>query len=96
MLVWVMYDITLPKRLNKMAKACLRAGLYRVQKSVYLGKLNANQLDELRLNLLDLMDEDTDSVYIFPMNRNNFDRANLLGKSFDKALVTDELKALIL
>ena len=96
MLIWVMYDICEPKRLNHMAKVCLRAGVYRVQKSVYVGNLDKNQIDQLRLHLRELMDPKHDSVYLFPMNRENFDKANLMGKAFDKAMVTDELRELFL
>jgi len=95
-LIWVMYDITHPKRLNRMAKICLRSGIYPVQKSVYVGTLNKNQVDQLRLELKDVMDPMTDSVYLFPMNRENFDKANLLGCAFDRAMVTDAIRELIL
>lgn len=48
-LVWVIYDIRQDKARNRVAKACQNTGLYRVQKSVFLGKLNKNQIDELRI-----------------------------------------------
>jgi CRISPR-associated protein Cas2 len=38
-LVWLIYDIAENKPRNKIAKACKQAGLIRVQKSVFLGKL---------------------------------------------------------
>jgi len=94
MLIWVMYDITDPKRLRNTAKACLQSGIYRVQKTVYVGTLNKNQVDELRLRLESEMDPQTDSVYLFPMDRDNFDKANLLGQAFDRAMVTDEIREL--
>ncbi len=96
MLIWVMYDITEPKRLNRMAKICLRSGVYRVQKSVYVGNLDHNLIDQLRLELEETMDTSTDSVYLFPMNREDFDKANLLGRAFDKAMVTDAVRELFL
>jgi CRISPR-associated protein Cas2 len=39
-----------------------------VQKSVFLGDLNSNQMDSLALECEELVDIDTDSVYIFPMD----------------------------
>ena len=48
-MVWVIYDIAEDKIRNKIAKICLNKGLYRVQKSVFLGTLNANQRDSLAL-----------------------------------------------
>ena len=96
MLIWVMYDITHPRRLTRMAKICLRAGTYRVQKSVYVGNLNKNQVDQLRLELKDAMEPKTDSVYLFPMNREDFDKANLMGRAFSRAMITDAIRELIL
>ncbi len=96
MLVWVVYDIEKNPVRTKVAKACLNAGIYRVQKSVFLGELNATQVDELALRIKDLIDEKRDSVYIFPMCRDDFKRVRLLGLAFDKELVTDEVRALFL
>ena len=46
MLYWVMYDISDTKVRNKAVKACKNKGLYRVQKSIFLGTLNKNAKDE--------------------------------------------------
>ncbi|MDZ7393811.1 MAG: CRISPR-associated endonuclease Cas2 [candidate division KSB1 bacterium] len=96
MLVWVVYDIEKNPVRSKVAKACLNAGIYRVQKSVFLGELNATQVDELALRIKHLIDEQRDSVYIFPMCREDFGHVRLLGQAFDKELVTDEVRALFL
>ena len=37
------------------------------------------------------MDEDEDSVYIFPMCEEDFKKVKLLGQAFDKKLVQEEL-----
>lgn len=92
-LVWVIYDITEDKIRNKVAKICKDKGLYRVQKSAFLGSINKNQLDELTIMCDDIIDQDTDSVYIFPMCKPDFQRVILLGQAFDKKLVTNEVKA---
>lgn len=96
MLVWVVYDIEKNPVRSKVAKACLSAGIYRVQKSVFLGELNTTQVEELALRVKSLIDEKRDSVYIFPMCREDFGRVRLLGQAFDKELVTDEVRALFL
>jgi CRISPR-associated protein Cas2 len=96
MIVWVLYDIEDDKARTKVAKLCKQAGLYRVQFSVFLGMLDANAKDTLELRIKDLMDEDKDSVYMFPMSKNELQATVLLGKAFDKKLVTDEVKALFL
>ena len=94
MIVWILYDIEKDKPRNKVAKACLQAGLYRVQKSVFLGTIDENEKDTLHLRIEELINEETDSVYIFPMSKAELKQTALMGQAFDKKLVTDEVKAL--
>jgi CRISPR-associated protein Cas2 len=91
MLVWFIYDITENKERTKIAKMCKGYGLYRVQKSVFLGNLNKNEIDEIALKSQELINEETDSVYIFPMCEDDFKKVRLLGQAFDKKLVSDEI-----
>jgi CRISPR-associated protein Cas2 len=93
MLVWAVYDISCNKKRNKIAKMCKGYGLYRVQKSVFLGTLNRNEIDELSLQSQEIIDEEVDSVYIFPMCDDDFKKVKLLGQAFDKKLVSDEVIA---
>lgn len=93
-LVWILYDIVENKPRSKVAKLCKDAGLYRVQKSVFLGTIERNRLDELTMQIEDLVELDTDSVYIFPMCQPDFKKVQLMGLAFDKNLVTDEVRAL--
>ena len=95
-LVWVMYDIRADRERGKIAKRCKEAGLYRVQKSVFLGTIERNRLDELSMEIDDYVDEAVDSVYIFPMCQPDFTKVILKGQAFDKRLVTDEIRALLL
>ncbi|HID39190.1 MAG TPA: CRISPR-associated endonuclease Cas2 [Calditrichaeota bacterium] len=92
-LVWVIYDIQKNKIRTKIARAALETGLYRVQKSVFLGAVNKTQLDELILKISDLIDEKKDSVYVFPMCETDFKKTKLLGQAFDEEMITDEVKA---
>lgn len=94
MIVWVMYDIVNDKARNKVAKACKQAGLYRVQYSVFLGKQTPNEKDSLSLYIEELIDLKQDSVYIFPMSKDELQQTKLLGLAFDKKFVTDEVHAL--
>ena len=89
-----MYDIKDNKARSRVAKCCKQAGLYRVQYSVFLGTLTASEKDSLELEIQDLIDEDEDSVYIFPMFKNELQSTTLLGQAFDKDMVTDEVRAL--
>lgn len=91
MLTWVVYDITENKIRTRIAKLCKGYGLYRVQKSVFLGDLNNNQLDSLALESEHIIDTDIDSTYVFPMCSDCFKKIKLLGNAFDKDLVTNEI-----
>ncbi len=93
-LVWVIYDICSNNIRRKVIKATEATGLYRVQKSVFLGTINRADLDSLALEIEDLIDEESDSVYIFPMCETDFKKVVLKGQAFDKSLVTDEVKSL--
>lgn len=92
-LVWLIYDIVEDKKRGKIAKACKNKGLYRVQKSAFLGTLNRNQIDELKIMCEDMIDPDVDSIYIFPMCEDDFKKVKLLGQAFDKKLVSAEVLA---
>lgn len=94
MICWVLYDIKKDRPRTKIAKKCKLAGLYRVQKSVFLGSLDENQKDTLELEVGELIDEETDSVYIFPMSKTELKQTALMGQAFDKKLITDQIKAL--
>lgn len=96
MLTWVMYDIVKDRTRNKIVKCCEKSGIYRVQYSVWLGEMNKTRRKELRTQIEDLINPDEDKVYIFPMCREDFNSCILLGQAFDRDLVTDEVKALLL
>lgn len=91
MVIWLLYDIASDKNRNKLAKACLNKGLYRVQKSVFIREVNKNQRDELALLAQDLIDLEEDSVYIFPTDRDLLKTTELIGQGFDKELIANEV-----
>ena len=91
MLVWVMYDIADDKIRRKAIKICKNVGLYRVQKSIFLGDIEENDFDEVKLRLEDTVDLKNDSVYVFTMSKKELNKAGLIGQAFDKELVTDDI-----
>ena len=93
MLVWFIYDITDNKSRRKIAAIAKQSGLYRIQKSVFLGNIDKNTMDEAVLESEELLDTETDSLYVFPMCRQDFKSVILKGRAFDKSLVNDEIKA---
>lgn len=94
MIVWVLYDIKKDKPRNLISKLCEKTGLYRVQYSVFVGTIENNEKDNLKLEIEDLINKDTDKVYIFPMNKSEMQQTVLLGQAFDKNLVTDKIREL--
>lgn len=92
MICWVMYDIKNNKARSKVAKACLQMGLDRVQYSVFLGTIDANNVDTLQIQIKEFIDLKKDSVYIFPMSKDELKQTVLLGQAFDKKLITGEIK----
>jgi CRISPR-associated protein Cas2 len=89
MLTWVVYDIAKDRTRTRVAKRCLDMGLYRVQKSIFLGDLAANRVEEILLFSREMLDMKTDSVYIFPMCREDFEKVRVVGQGFDRAMVAD-------
>ncbi len=96
MILWVLYDIENDKARNKVAKYCKQAGLYRVQFSVFLGKVTAEGRDSLSLQIEEQIDEENDKVYLFTMTKKELKQCIMLGQAFDKKLVRDNVKALFL
>ena len=96
MMTWFIYDITDDRNRSRLIKIAQKHGLYRVQKSVFLGNVNKNKMDEIILESKKIINLKEDSVYIFPMCEKDFKMAVLLGQSFDKELVTDKKSMLFL
>lgn len=94
MITWVLYDIKNNSARSFVSKACKHAGLYRVQYSCFLGSLNANEKDSLELQITKVIDEKTDKVYLFRMNKSQLQECSMLGQAFDEKLITDEVKSL--
>ena len=86
-----MYDISETRTRNKAVKICKNKGLYRVQKSIFLGVLNKNDKDELKIMMEQIVDEDTDSIYIFPTSSEYLYDTDLIGQGFDKDLVSNNV-----
>jgi len=86
MLVWVIYDISDNRIRSLVAKLCKNYGLFRVQKSAFLGDLNRNESDSLALEC-EAAIEESDSVYVFSMCEDCFDKIKLIGAGFDREMV---------
>lgn len=94
MIAWVLYDIENDRARTRVAKYCKQAGLYRVQYSVFLGMLNAEEKDVLELQIEQEINQQKDKVYIFPMSQVELRQTTCLGQALDKKLVSDKIQAL--
>lgn len=94
MIAWVLYDISDDKTRTRVAKYCKQSGMYRVQFSVFLGQLSPTDKDSLELQISEIIDEEEDSVYIFPMSKTELKATSLLGQAFDKKMITEEVRAM--
>lgn len=82
----VCYDISHPKRLRKVAKACEDFG-YRKQLSVFLVRVSATDFVRLRTRLYDIIDLSEDQVLFIPLTDSCLQRTEALGRptdSYDK------------
>ena len=91
MLVWVIYDISEDKIRNKVSRYCLDYGLYRVQKSVFLGDLNGNERDSIALQCEEVFVSPSSLDRLISFFRHPFKKVKLIGQAFDKELVSDEV-----
>lgn len=94
MIIWVLYDIKNDKARTFVSKSCEKAGLYRVQYSCFLGTLNENEKDTLELQIEKVINEETDKIYVFRMNKDQLKGCRMMGQAFDEKLITDEIKSL--
>jgi CRISPR-associated protein Cas2 len=95
MLTWVIYDISDDRLRSYTANICKRYGLYRVQKSCFLGEIDKNQRDSMTLEFKEYVLDD-DSIYVFVTCDSCAESLNLLGEGFDMELVRDQIGVMFL
>ena len=95
MLILVSYDVSTEtsvgrKRLRRTAKICLNFG-QRVQKSVFECKVNAMQLEILKNDLLEIINEKEDSLRFYriiePLEKNVMEFGKFKATNFDGTLI---------
>jgi CRISPR-associated protein Cas2 len=84
LLVLVTYDVSTvtsagQKRLRKVAKACQNYG-QRVQNSVFECVVDATQFAILKLKLLDIIDEEQDSLRFYQLGNNYKNKVEHIGQ----------------
>jgi CRISPR-associated protein Cas2 len=95
MLILVSYDVSTEtregrRRLRRVAKVCLDYG-QRVQKSVFECKVDPAQLELLKSELLDVIDEAEDSLRIYriiePLEKNVMEFGKFRAVDFEQTLI---------
>lgn len=78
MYVIIVYDVD-QKRVSKVCQF-LRRFLHWVQNSAFEGELTEAQLEEVRLGLKEIIDQDYDSIYIYTFQSKKQLRKEILGQ----------------
>jgi len=86
------YDIESNKTRKKAADLLLSYGLYRVQKSVYLGLVSKAESTALLSSMLQLFSRDDgkenrDKFYFIPMSKPKFNKMTVIGEKPDLTLI---------
>jgi CRISPR-associated protein Cas2 len=84
--IWLFYDITKDALRTRIAKQCKKAGLKRVQKSVFFGKISATDLQALTRTLQKNINPVTDRIAILPDDKTVFQRLKAFGQVTTKGL----------
>lgn len=92
MLVYFHYDISGNKKRNRISKILIENGLYRIQLSVFFGKINKSQFDSIICEVEEII-EPTDKFYALPIEKTSLKKGKFLGQAFDMKFVTDEVKS---
>ena len=90
MMTWFIYDITDDRNRSRLIKIAQKHGLYRVQKSVFLGNIEKDEIDQIIKESKKVIDLREDSVYNFQVCEADYKKAKLLGLSFEEDIVKDE------
>lgn len=85
MYLWLAYDISDHKQRRRVAKLCERAGLQRIQKSNFLGKLKAKRARKLEKEVQQHIEPANDKLYCLTLDRPTFRRMRRYGLDFDHA-----------
>ena len=84
----ICYDVSNPKRLRRVAKACEDYG-YRRQLSVFLVRVSATDYVRLRARLYDAIDQQEDQVLFIPLCANCVAGFDTLGRPTDAVTARD-------
>lgn len=96
MIVWFLYDIQNDKKRKEVTKIAQANGLTRVQKSVFVGDVNKRRIDLLTNASKKVIDKNTDSIFIFPIAQDDYDKLVMIGRNFDRSFISNKKGAMII
>ena len=90
MLFFVMYDIESNKVRRYVVKYLQQKGLYRVQKSIFLGALEPKTYTQIKQDLakLDKAYENNDSILVVPISTDQLSAMKIIGQNINIDLIT--------
>ncbi len=84
------YDISNDKTRRLAVKLCKKAGLTRIQRSVFAGAAPAPKIQDIRNELSPLLDAKTDSLTIQPLDKTAYGQLSFTGKKWSKKDIARE------
>ncbi|MEK6482152.1 CRISPR-associated endonuclease Cas2 [Catalinimonas sp. 4WD22] len=96
MICIIMYDIEDNKIRREVAKYLLKKGCQRIQKSVFLGKMDYPMFRELHQTLKDLQEvyENDDSILLVPISENELQKMKMIGRNISFELTLGQRNTL--
>lgn len=95
-MLMIIYDISDQKTIKKLSTLCKDYGLYRIQKSVFIGELNFKYEEELLNNLKNIKISDTNSICIIPLNVSSINNVISFGYEIDKELFLNKRECILI
>ncbi len=85
MICFIMYDIEDNKIRREVCKYLLKKGCQRIQKSVYLSKLDYKIFNEIHKTLIELQEvyENNDSILLVPVSENELQKMKMIGRNLN-------------
>lgn len=78
--IWLFYDISKNAARTRIAKQCKRAGLRRMQKSVFFGKMTDHNVQLLTQAIRQKMNPTSDRFVVLPDDKTVFKRLKAFGQ----------------
>ena len=98
MICFIMYDIEDHRIRHHISKYLLKKGCTRVQKSVFVGKLERKRVKEMQITLSEIqaMYDNNDSIFFLPAGEENISGMHIIGKNIDFEFTLGNLNTLFI